>query len=156
MVDCMNILLEGKEFGRCCVGRLGRQQKMNILLLLISFVMLYQSFSIFPVPSNWTLSMILAELIFQPFKLLGSVCLFICGFITNAYVIRKVIAKSIIKKKAVETSDILILTCMGAGFIYLTITQTLFALLALGLSLFYGIMDVDFEKNKEKKDKMPL
>ncbi|WP_096200972.1 hypothetical protein [Bacillus sp. FJAT-45350] len=130
-----------------------RKLDRNILFLMVGVLGVTIAMVSFPVPEKFTVSLIFAELVFGPFSLLGSVIAFIVGFLCFSVVIRKLTKAYYHKIKGnrqLKSYDKKITFLLLISFAILFFLQIWVALFALGLSLFYGIMDADLKKEKDK------
>lgn len=120
--------------------------KKRIFLIIIGFWCLKLSINLFTSFDVFTLEMVLQKLIFNPFRWFGAIILFVVGFLAIARVI-KVICEQISKDKSVKKEWLwIIVLCML--FTYVSFESLLAALLAVGFSLFYGIMDANIRQKR--------
>jgi len=122
-----------------------------LVILVGGFVSVLLSYQIFPKLPEVSLSFFIAELLFEPFKLLVSVLFFIIGFLAHAYIIRKVLAKVQVERKAITPLEWLFIVGIGISYLILIIVHSWLVLAALVLAVLYGTMDVDLERKKGKR-----
>ncbi|OIJ14846.1 hypothetical protein BKP37_07675 [Anaerobacillus alkalilacustris] len=118
--------------------------KKRIAFLVIGYLCLKQSNNLFPKIEGLSSDFIINKLVFNPFQWLGSVLLFIIGFLFIARVIKSV-AETIIKKSTTYQQlgwiSVIILVFLLIGF------ESLWLAIGSGIvSLFYGLMDANVTK----------
>lgn len=122
--------------------------KKRFIQLLLGFFCLNISIQTFPSIEQYTLSGILYNLVFQPFSWLGSILLFIVGFLLLARLLTNLLANKRPMKRLISEEWIWCLLLVG-GFIYLALDNFIASIVALSVSLFYGIMDAnEFSKSR--------
>ncbi|WP_100407180.1 hypothetical protein [Bacillus solitudinis] len=114
------------------------------LLLIAAYGGTVVAINILPPLPEWTLSGIIAEFIFSPFKLLTACLGFMIGFLAYSLFIQDALrfVYSIKRNKTVVL--FLVLAC--SSWFDLFLKSWLIALVALSLAFVYGIMDVDLRK----------
>jgi ABC-type uncharacterized transport system permease subunit len=107
----------------------------------------------FPTPASWSISTFIGEVLFSPLKLLLAVLLFVVGFLSYSLFVRDVVkmwnphfSYLTLRKPRISFVILAVIT-----WIHLFTKSGKVALIALGLALWYGIMDVDLEKNNKYK-----
>lgn len=124
--------------------------KRKLFLLIIGFLSLKLSTKTFPIFEEFRIEIILNSLVFLPFNWLGSIFLFILGFFAISRVIK--VSFEGIMIKASLTKEWKWLLGLLIVFIFLAFESFWAALLALGISLFYGIMDADIHNKSRYYD----
>lgn len=119
--------------------------KKKLLLLVIGFFSLKYSSESFPTFTG-SFEDILQRLIFNPFQFLGSVVLFIIGFLAIARVIKTIVEQKALRKNT--KVHLILIGLMFLIFLYIALKSIALAFVAIVLSLFYGIMDANIYKNR--------
>ncbi len=118
--------------------------KKRLWFSIVGFVFLHLSINMVPTFDVLTWEAIMHRLVFEPFKLAGALLLFILGFLAIARVIKQVCEQVYFGlRKDKEVPWLIGLTFM---FLYLAFHNFWLTLAALGLSLFYGIMDANIRR----------
>ncbi|WNF37998.1 hypothetical protein RJD24_06075 [Bacillaceae bacterium IKA-2] len=116
----------------------------KMLFFIIGFFSFMLSAKIFPAFEVLQYEVILSSLVFSPFSWLGSIFLFIVGFLAVSRVIKtsieRVMITASLRKELNWLLGIVVL------FVILALESFWVALLGLGISLFYGIMDANVQK----------
>ncbi|WP_026673007.1 hypothetical protein [Alkalihalobacterium bogoriense] len=126
------------------------------LLMIVGLLFAFVSIQLFPIPERWTFSYVIGELVFAPFHLLGSVLLFIFGFLAFAKVIQYVLEHSYPRwryQRKMKAEECFFLMCLLGCFFLLIMTQWVVAIVTCGLALLYGILDAKSSQQFVSKDK---
>ncbi|RXJ03913.1 hypothetical protein DS745_00530 [Anaerobacillus alkaliphilus] len=118
--------------------------KKRVLLLLIGFWCLKMSMNMFPTLDVLTNENFIQKLVFEPFKLLGALLLFIFGFLAIARVIKRICEQ--IYKGNKSNEELLWIGFILVIFVFLGFQSFWLTVLAIGFSLFYGIMDANIRR----------
>jgi len=124
--------------------------KRKLFLLILGFLSLKLSTKTFPIFEEFRIEIILNSLVFSPFNWLGSIFLFILGFLAISRVIKVSIEGIMIKASLTKEWK----WFLGLLIVFTSLAFESFwaALLALGTSLFYGIMDADIHNKSRYYD----
>jgi uncharacterized protein YacL len=117
--------------------------KKRLFFLIIGFWCLKTSVNMFPTFERYSQQILLQKLVFEPFKWVGAIFLFILGFLAIARVIKEICEQ--MKKNQLYKERIWIVF-IALIFIYIGIQSIVVALAAIGFSLFYGIMDANTQR----------
>ena len=117
------------------------------LLLLVAYGGVTATSLIFPKPLAWTLSNLIGEFIFSPYKLLGASLTFIVGFLGYSLFVQDAFRYMYEIKR--DKVSLLFIFLAGLSWIHLVMKGWVIALLTLVLALFYGIMDVNLGKREK-------
>ncbi|WP_078553239.1 hypothetical protein [Bacillus alkalicellulosilyticus] len=121
--------------------------KQKTIRFLIGFVGIFSAAQMFPSPEYWSWGTFFGELLFAPLSLLGSVVLFILGFLAFAQLVQYMVEQhmySINKRKANNTGAFILLCYLILWFLH-----PVASLLGCFLSFTYGIMDAKASKRKK-------
>lgn len=124
-----------------------RRKMLFFILGSLSFML---SIKISPTLGGFQFEIILSSLVFSPFNWLGTIILFIVGFLAISRVIKANIEGIMIKSSL--TKELTWLLGIGVMFILLALESFWITLLGLGISLFYGIMDANVHKKSRYYD----
>ncbi|OIJ15884.1 hypothetical protein BKP35_02530 [Anaerobacillus arseniciselenatis] len=119
--------------------------KKRLTFLLVGFLCLNLSISTFPLALNsFTTEILMHKLVFEPFKWLGSILLFISGFFTISRLI-KMISENVTKQNSFNR-EALWIALIILGFIFIAFNNFLVSIAAFVFSAFYGIMDANVHR----------
>ncbi|GAE35895.1 hypothetical protein [Halalkalibacter akibai] len=121
------------------------------LLLLTAYGGIFVSLNMFPDSPIWSISHFIGEVLFSPFKLLLAILLFIVGFLSYSLFVRDGVKiwNPRLSHPILRTPRMIFIFVATLTWLHLFFKNGKLAVLALGLALWYGIMDVSLEKNNK-------
>jgi hypothetical protein len=117
------------------------------LLLIAAYGGVSAAIGLFSVPDKWSISQLIGEFLFSPYKLLAAATAFTIGFLAYSRFVQDVLRFQHYTTLNRIRFLLIILACLS--WIHLFTKSWFVALLALILALSYGIMDVDLGKREK-------
>ncbi len=118
--------------------------KKRLTLLLVGFLCLKLSMVTFPTFNLFSIEILMHKLVFEPFKWLGSILLFISGFFSISRLIKEIYENVWIKRSLKKELRWILLIILG--FVIIAIDNVWGAIAAIVFSSLYGIMDANIHR----------